>query len=219
MNVTTFKNAVIPKIKAFTGFPIIQADQIGNAPEGPHVVYKITTSHGKDRGQAEETGLALHDKFVLLRTESFRRVISFTAYAMEDDDSLELAQAVHDWFTFAGYDELSMLGIVLIEATTVQNRDAFVLEEYERRNGFDVTLRMTRETQRELDYIERIDAFDPQPDIELIQEVDVAKAFENDGAMDWEYTPDVEMDDAVTTTEQPTLMAGTGTKANQAVIL
>lgn len=156
MNLDTFKNTIIPLLKTFVGVPVIRADQLGGSIDGPHMTYKITTAYGQDKGQAEEVGQELAGGLVLTRTESFRRVVSFTAYAMDDEVSSELAQKARDWFSFAGYERLSALNVVVIEATGVANRDAFVLEDYERRNGFDVTLRMTRESHTVVDYLDGV---------------------------------------------------------------
>lgn len=156
MSIKDFKDVLIPEIKRHVNVPVIEADQIGDPPDGPHVVFKITMRYGKDRGQADERGITLPDSLVLSRVESFKRVISFTAYDMDNDSSIDLAQKVHDWFSFVGYDFLSSKNMVLVEATSVQNRDSFVLEDYERQNGFDVTLRLTRELQQVVEYIEQV---------------------------------------------------------------
>jgi hypothetical protein len=199
MSIAAFKNSLIPKIKAFANVPIIEAEQTGDKPDGPHVTFKITTPYGKDRGQAEERGLALQDRFVMSRVESFKRIVSFTAYDLDNDASFDLAQAIHDWFDFYGYDQLRVLDFVVVDSTAVQNRDAFVLDGYERRNGFDVTLRLTREIQQEFDYIERVDAFEPHDPTEYIAEI--------------------EAETQVIAMDQPLLMAGSDTKIGQSVIL
>lgn len=139
MKITDFKNIVIPQLKAYTGFPIIKADQMGESPQTPHMTYKITLPYTKGVGQPD---LLLGEN--LTYKEAYQATVSFTAYAFDDDVSMELAQTAHDWFNFHGVQLLQENDVVVSELTEVQNRDAILLEEYERRNGFDCIMRLSR---------------------------------------------------------------------------
>lgn len=156
MSTDDFKNLIIPALRAFVGVPVIRADQMGGTIDGPHMTYKLTTPYGQERGQAEEKWVEVDGELILTHTESFRRVVSFSAYAMDDEVSIDLAQSARDWFNFAGYEFLSANNVVLVEATSVANRDVFVLEDYDRRNGFDATLRFTRVSQAAIDYYDGV---------------------------------------------------------------
>lgn len=159
MSIKNFKAMLIPAIKAFCNVPIIEADQSGDKPKGPHATFKITSPFIKGVGQAEQRAKFGQSKYELSRVEDFKRVLSFTAYAMDEDESFDLAQQIHDWFEFYGYEFLNNKNVVVIEATAVQNRDVFLFDDYERRNGFDVTLRLTRELVQEAEYIESLKEF------------------------------------------------------------
>lgn len=157
MDIKTIRSALIPAINTFCGVPIIEADQEGKKPDGPHAAFKITSPYIKGVGQAEEIPIQTETTYQLKRIESYKITISFTAFDKDLDGSLDLAQKIHDWFAFYGSDTLGANDIVVVNQTAVDNRDAFVIDGYERRNGFDVVLRVTRELVRDIDYIEHID--------------------------------------------------------------
>ena len=60
-----------------------------------------------------------------------------------------MIKKVHDYFRFSGYQYLSDNGIIVVGVGNIQNRDLLEVDEYERREGFDVRMRT-------LDTIERI---------------------------------------------------------------
>jgi hypothetical protein len=162
MKVSELRDIIIPAIKVFTDALIIQEDQLGDQPEGPHATYKFTTPYMQGVGQAEETAIVEDGVYKLRRVDEHKKVISFTAYSMDEDESLELAQKIHDWFSFFGSDILQSIGVAVAEQTSVTNRDAFVVENYERRNGFDVILRIKRTQDLEIEWIEFAEIIDPQ---------------------------------------------------------
>lgn len=154
MNVKDLRAVLIPAINKHCAAPIIMADQMGERPKVPHATYKLTTPYGKAVGQAEETGVVINGEYKLQRLSDYKTTISFTAYAMDDDDSVELAQKIYDWFSFAGVDVLQSIGVAVADQTDVINRDAFVIEDYERRNGFDVILRVPRQQLKDIEWID-----------------------------------------------------------------
>ena len=156
MKASELRDILIPAINEHTGSPIIQGDQIGDKPEIAHATFKFTTPYGRGVGQAEEIPVIVDGVYTLRRKDEFQTVISFTAFAMNDDESVDLAQSIHDWFSFYGVDILQNIGIAVVDQTNVTNRDAFVIEDYERRNGFDVILRITRIQDLEVNWIETV---------------------------------------------------------------
>lgn len=154
MNVKELRAVLIPAISKHCTAPIIMADQMGERPKVPHATYKLTTPYGKAVGQAEETGVVINGEYKLQRLSDYKTTISFTAYAMDDDDSVVLAQKIYDWFSFAGIDVLQSIGVAVADQTDVINRDAFVIEDYERRNGFDVILRVPHQQLKGIEWID-----------------------------------------------------------------
>jgi hypothetical protein len=158
MNVTQLKNIIIPEIASFCDVPVIEADQIGERPSGPHATFKVTSPYLKDVGQAEQIMHQNGENLQLKHVESYKIVVSFTAYAMDSDTSFDLAQKIHDWFAFYGSDVLDSNDIVVVEQTAIQNRDVFLIDDYERRNGFDVTLRVTKEMVKNIDWFDKVES-------------------------------------------------------------
>ena len=150
MRITEVINNIIPALNNFCKVPVIPADDIGDQPKGKHVTYKLTTPHSGSTTKAEETIIQTETGPKMRRISEYRPVFSFTAYSLDDVESVELAQQVYDWFAFNGYDFLDRLGIVVAEQTTITNRDAFFVENYERRNGFDVILKVMDEKTKDI---------------------------------------------------------------------
>jgi hypothetical protein len=153
MKITDVRDALIPKIKAFCNVPIIEADGNGPRPDGSHATYKFTTAFSKDNGRATE----LFEDNQLIRQDSYKVTISISTYDLDDDVSRDLAQQIYDWFEFYGSDDLRAVNIAVVELSNIVNRDAFVVENYERRNGFDVIIRVSRELTRAANDVERVD--------------------------------------------------------------
>lgn len=157
MNALDIQNAIIPRIFAVVGFPLVEADQMDRMEErleGTHAVFKFTTPHGKDNGQADyteqDTGAELRQSMV----ESVRVVLSITGIADKAHASIEAARALRDWFTFHGVEDMQDTGIAVISIGDIGNRDS--VNEDETRNGFDVTLRTGREVSRVIEYFDAV---------------------------------------------------------------
>ncbi len=156
MNIQQLKNALIPELNNKVNGLIIEANQTGDKPDTPHATFNITTPYVKGAGRADERGVS-GSTYQLERIETYQVTISFTAYAMDEGDSLNLAQELHDWFQFDGYDFLNNNNIVVVNKDNIQNRDAFLVNDYERRNGFDVILRITRTLTKDSEFIENVE--------------------------------------------------------------
>lgn len=155
MNITELRDSIIPKLKAFCGVPIIEADQVAKKPETTHATYKFTSPYLKDVGWADIVPEGEGDTYTLNHKETYKVVASFTAYDADIDLSIQLAQKMHDWFAFQGRFDLDDAGIVVVSLGDVENRDALVVDGYERRNGFDVTFRVGRVLSKPFDWIDR----------------------------------------------------------------
>lgn len=158
MKMADLRGVFVAKVAAYAGFPIIEADQNAPKPDGPHATYKFTTAYAKDAGMPDVT--AYEDgsgQFYVKQDKVIRTTVSFTAYAMDNDASYDLAQSIRDWFDFIGVEDMQAAGIAVIDMTGVDNRDAFVVDDYERRNGFDVILRHGQELLISSTYIETVD--------------------------------------------------------------
>lgn len=156
MGINEVRDIIIPEIETFCGMPVIMADDMGDKPDGPHITYKITMSKGRGIGQGDEIFIPGVDKLQIQETKETRSTISFTAYALDDDVSRDMAQKIYDWFDFYGYEVLNELGVTISEITDISNRDTFIVENYERRNGFDVIIKMQDTKIRNVDYFDNV---------------------------------------------------------------
>lgn len=158
MEIGQLRTQLMTLLNQQIGAPVIEADGNGKKPTVPHVTYKFTRMYGKDVGGEVLEGKDIQGVFKLVKSDSYKATISFTAYATDDDASRDLAQKVYDWFSFTGYDYLMTLNVAVVEQTDVINRDTFIIENYERRNGFDVIIRVARELMRDIYTIEKVES-------------------------------------------------------------
>ena len=152
MSIADIKNLLIPQIKTFVGVPVIAANQNAPKPDGTHASYKITSAYLKAPGQPNET--VSSNK--LTSDEEYKIVISFSSYDMDQDISFDLSQKIHDWFAFYGEEWLQSNNLVVSDITGIQNRDILLVDDYERRNGFDVTIKTVRTLEKQIDIIENV---------------------------------------------------------------
>lgn len=150
--ITEVRGLIIPAINSFCGVPVIEADQEGDALTGLYVLYKFTTARMNDVGRSDD----VYDNGTLKSIEQYKMVISINAIGDDLDQSEGLANQIYEWFSFHGSDLLEDNNIAVVDMTSIQNRDTFLIDEYERRNGFDVTIRVTKEISRTVDYIETV---------------------------------------------------------------
>lgn len=161
MSIVDFREIIIPAIKKFVAAPIIEADQTEDRPDEPHVTYKVTLPYSKDVGGPDVQTIQYADRIELQQSEQHKATVSINTFAFDDPDkgifdlSVNLAQQIYDWFTFYGVELLDQYDIVIVELTDVTNRDAIIVEDYERRHGFDVIMRMNRKMVKVVDYFDR----------------------------------------------------------------
>ena len=156
MSIADIKNLLIPQIKTFVSVPVIDADQNAPKPDGTHASYKFTSSYLKGVGKPNETVIQGTSSYTIQSEEEYKMVVSFSSYDVDKDVSFDLSQKIHDWFTFYGQDFLESNNLVVSDITGIQNRDILLVDDYERRNGFDVTLKTLRTLEKQIDIIENV---------------------------------------------------------------
>lgn len=157
MTTTGIQNAIIKHLKAHTGVPFIMANQGGEIPEGPHVVFNFIVPYAKGIGRPTQRTEESEAGLTRIQSEQYNVTLSLTAVMdwEESEACVELAQSVYDWFNFYGYDTLSAADIVVSNLTEVQSRDS--VDDDEARRGFDAILRVSRELAQSIDWIERVE--------------------------------------------------------------
>jgi hypothetical protein len=155
MNISELRDFLIPLLKNHAEVPVIEADQGGEIPDGEHAVYKFIAPYVKEVGMPNVRYSGSASFLKQHHDEDYRATISITAISDENDNSLELAMSMREWFTFYGVDRLQTAGITAVTIGDIGNRDS--VNDDETRQGFDVSLRIPRELSREVDYFNRVD--------------------------------------------------------------
>lgn len=83
--------------------------------------------------------------------------ISIAAVGVGIFETMEAARKLHVWFQDVGKRKLSLNSIPVITLGAVAQRDFFMGNQYERRHGFDLVLRMARESEELITYIETVE--------------------------------------------------------------
>lgn len=66
---------------------------------------------------------------------------SFNIYGQDPDEAVQVGLMAQEWLKFKGLDYLRSKGIVVEECMSLQNRDTYIVDSWERRQGFDVIFR------------------------------------------------------------------------------
>lgn len=117
----------------FYGWNIVSGRQVQNAP------YE----------EADE------EKITRKSAESWEWTILFGCISDDMYTSMDGAQRLHNWFNDTGKYTLKSIGQAFVSIGSVTQRDAFLQVNYERRYGFEVTIRMGRVVTTEIVYIEK----------------------------------------------------------------
>lgn len=127
---------------------VIFAEQAGPKPDYPYIAIKETSSFNPATNQPYITDEDLPEDIKRMATSQPTMSLSVTSYGSTIQDATELAQQVHDWFTFGGYRMLKEKGYVVADIQSVMNRDSLMVDDYERRRGFDIILRFVHTQSR-----------------------------------------------------------------------
>lgn len=78
--------------------------------------------------------------------EQWQLTISFVAVGNNYYNTIETARLLYSWLKNAGRNKMSDRNIAYVSATQVTSRDFLLVNDYERRQGFDCVLRFDRFT-------------------------------------------------------------------------
>lgn len=143
------RNKIVAGLYAYINKPVIFQPQSTPLPPYPFVAFSITSDYMRtlDDGNVQNVPQLVDLKETL--SSNVEITFSFNAYSLNSLEAKNLAKKVHDYFRFVGYQYLADNGIIVVDVGNVQNRDLLEVDQYERREGFDVRVRT-------LDTIERI---------------------------------------------------------------
>lgn len=155
------RNALVVALYDYLGRPVVLSDQTVPESEYPYVTIQAVQPY-IPRGGAniiyelvDSTGGFARD-INTRREEYAEATYSFSACSRNrddifgDDEALELAEKSQGFFRHTGRYILQDAGISVIEIMNVQNRSGLVVDEIDRRYGFDVRVRYQRvDTRRD----------------------------------------------------------------------
>ena len=173
------RNAIIRELAKFIKCPVRLHSQTQPENEDytksgfPYIIYTATTAYIPSRGLGNYHFSKIeNDEYDLIekRTEQSEAVFSFTAYSTDreikqgkkdiqiygEDEANETAAEAQNWFIQSGYDFLNKLGFVVADISNVADRSALVVDEFERRYGFDVRLRYCRCDTRKIYEVRKV---------------------------------------------------------------
>lgn len=147
---------IVDLLQSHIGRPVILADQAAPKPPYPYVVVKATSTFIPQPGQPSIVEEPLQLDIRRLATSQPTMVLSVTVYSGDFQSAETLSQQVHNWFSFSGHQQLKDAGFVVVDITGITNRDSLIVDDYERRRGFDVTLRFTHVQESVVEAIEDV---------------------------------------------------------------
>ena len=148
----------------YAGFLIIESNPDAPNPPKPYATIQFITSllpEGiMDNETAEEIASAdsNFDKDIkYTRFSNDEMTVSFNIYGSNADQSVIIGLLAQEWLLYAGYDYLHNKGIVIVDVMELQNRDTYVVDAWERRQGFDVMIRVLSKINKIVPTIETAD--------------------------------------------------------------
>lgn len=136
--------AVVRGLTAHTGRKVIDMNGGGPEPEGDFFTYDFSGGFGPGGGFP----VVSRDSGMVRQTETVTLTLQIMAYADDKDVALINALLARDWFKLPGRQLLKdSVNVVVVTVGEVENRDLAIEEEWERRQGFEVTLRTVDVTE------------------------------------------------------------------------
>lgn len=165
MTFVQIRNKLISLLWDYLGRPVILSDQVQPELDFPYGIYSITTPYAPNGELGDYTTAETEGGVEITRMEMPSATFSFTFCSMNRigengeqingaDEAEELAQKAIGFFLHVGYDEISQLGITIVDVGQAQNRTTLVIDEAARRVGFDVRIRYTRLDARKTSVVE-----------------------------------------------------------------
>ena len=140
----------------FIGYNILSSRRVANIP---FMESKEISTTAIDPETEEEVVVSVTE-FYKTWDEQFEFTISFVAIDIAPFGSIELATSLFNWLSNSGNEFMEAKQIVHVASTPISNRDFFLINDYERRNGFDCRLRLGRQIQTKVQNIDSV-SIDP----------------------------------------------------------
>ena len=163
MNVEGIMTLIVKRLHELLGIPVISSTMTTERPPYPFLTYTIIAPRINPRGQpvmkreiigATDGDFEYDIKETAIDQPTF--TVSFSIVAGTTVSALEAIHEITDTLKHVLYYELKDVGAVVVTVGNIQDRSLLIVDHYEYRYGFDLTVRTTNETTRIVETIENI---------------------------------------------------------------
>jgi len=178
INITQIRDAIFTGLNAhFTPegednptVIVVEANQSQQKPPYPHVTILFSGPYDAGRGHTGSVFIGDNgdDDIDYIRAKNEILSLSITAVSNSGTQSQEIAVKIADWFNWQGVDDLKEAGAVVSEVGAMTNRDVIIVDNFERRMGFDVRLRVLSSSSRKESWIGQIERKRDDGSVEMI---------------------------------------------------
>ena len=171
MDYEVIRNAIVSGLYQQMQVPVVPTDTSQPKPSYPFVSYKFTTLYRPDasvmvRSLIENTrpeeptepepppGTEFEYDVEYTLKEQPQMVLSVSTYSLDEAEAYDLAIQVQSWFKLYGYRYLKESNLIVVYTTALQDRSVLLVDNFEKRIGFDVTLRTVHEQKTRIESIE-----------------------------------------------------------------
>jgi len=155
----TIRNGIVTGLHQHTGVTVVPNNTTDHRPDYPYITYQIIGSHKSNTfSLVDEVIPSTNPDFEydvkVIRKEQQPFSLSINAYSNTEEEAYSLAEKARDWFTFHGDLYFVGMNIAIIVAGNINDRTQLIVDDYERRYGFDVRIRAARAITKRVETIE-----------------------------------------------------------------
>lgn len=161
MDYKTIRNCIVKGLNDYLKMDVVPTDNVKKKPKYPYLSYKfislnIPQNHHliTDTVPSENTEFDFDIEYT--KIEQPKMIISISSYSNDEVESYDLALKAKEWFKFYGYYYLKANRIIVNHVGNVQDRTIQIVDDYEKRQGFDVTIRVVDIQKMRIETIEKI---------------------------------------------------------------
>lgn len=159
MDYATIRNGIVAGLYQRLQVPVVPTDTNQPKPLYPFVSYKFTTLYRSDAPVMTRIPVPSKDpdfeqdiEYTL--KEQPQMVLSISTYSLDEAEAYNLALQVQAWFKLHGYRYLKEKNFIVVNTTALQDRSILIVDNFEKRIGFDVILRAYSEQKVHVEGIE-----------------------------------------------------------------
>lgn len=154
MDYEVIRNAIVSGLYQRLQVPVVPTDTSQPKPAYPFVSYKFTTLYRPDARVMIRSPVPSEQEVEYTLREQPQMVISISTYSLDEAEAYNLAIQVQDWFKLHGYRYLKDNSLIVVDTTALQDRSILLVDNFEKRIGFDVILRTVHEQKARVESIE-----------------------------------------------------------------